>query len=178
MMLERTAPTLAAPPGARPGRTVNRRRSTRSWRSSSRSPYGAGGSATGFSRPARRPVCQSALRAPHTRWAESLCARSWVANTWIAFLRSTLAAYLPKRTWFVKAWELMRVGRLNRVGLVAANSIRGGANRRVLEPITNDGIIFDAWDDQAWVVEGAAVRVSIVCFAPICGCRPRSEAVS
>jgi type II restriction/modification system DNA methylase subunit YeeA len=69
--------------------------------------------------------------------------------------------------WFSKAWELMRVGQLKRVGLVATNSIRGGANRRVIEPITNDGIIFDAWDDEAWVVDGAAVRVSIICFAPI-----------
>jgi type II restriction/modification system DNA methylase subunit YeeA len=69
--------------------------------------------------------------------------------------------------WFAKAWELIRVGPLKRVGLVATNSIRGGANRRVLEPITNDGIIFDAWDDEAWVVDGAAVRVSIICFAPV-----------
>jgi type II restriction/modification system DNA methylase subunit YeeA len=37
----------------------------------------------------------------------------------------------------------------------------------VIEPITNDGIIFDAWDDEAWVVEGAAVRVSTICFAPV-----------
>jgi type II restriction/modification system DNA methylase subunit YeeA len=68
--------------------------------------------------------------------------------------------------WFSKAWELMRGGQLNRVGLVATNSIRGGANRRVIEPIKNDGIIFDAWDDEAWVVDGAAVRVSIICFVP------------
>jgi type II restriction/modification system DNA methylase subunit YeeA len=67
--------------------------------------------------------------------------------------------------WFAKAWELMRASQLTRAGLVATNSIRGGANRRVLEPITNDGIIFDAWDDEAWVVDGAAVRVSIICFA-------------
>jgi len=69
--------------------------------------------------------------------------------------------------WFTKVWELMRIDRLKRVGLVATNSIRGGANRRVLEPITNGGIIFDAWDDEAWVVDGAAVRVSIICFAPV-----------
>jgi type II restriction/modification system DNA methylase subunit YeeA len=67
--------------------------------------------------------------------------------------------------WFAKAWELMRAGQLKRAGLVATNSIRGGANRRVLEPITNDGIIYDAWDDEAWVVDGAAVRVSVICFA-------------
>jgi type II restriction/modification system DNA methylase subunit YeeA len=27
-------------------------------------------------------------------------------------------------------------------------------------------VIFEAWDDEPWVVEGAAVRVSLVCFAP------------
>jgi type II restriction/modification system DNA methylase subunit YeeA len=66
--------------------------------------------------------------------------------------------------WVAKAWGLIRSGGLSRAGLVTTNSIRGGANRRVLEPIATDGLIFDAWDDEAWVVEGAAVRVSIVCF--------------
>jgi type II restriction/modification system DNA methylase subunit YeeA len=66
--------------------------------------------------------------------------------------------------WLAKAWDLIRGGDLSRAGLVTTNSIRGGANRRVLEPIAADGHIFDAWDDEAWVVEGAAVRVSIICF--------------
>jgi type II restriction/modification system DNA methylase subunit YeeA len=66
--------------------------------------------------------------------------------------------------WVAKAWGLIRSGGLSRAGLVTTNSIRGGANRRVLEPIATDGLIFDAWDDEAWVVEGAAVRVSIICF--------------
>ena len=26
-------------------------------------------------------------------------------------------------------------------------------------------MIYDAWDDEPWVVEGAAVRVSLICFA-------------
>ncbi|HVB18470.1 MAG TPA: DNA methyltransferase, partial [Stellaceae bacterium] len=36
--------------------------------------------------------------------------------------------------------------RLKRAGLVATNSIRGGASRRVLDRIVRDGVIFDAWD--------------------------------
>ena len=56
-------------------------------------------------------------------------------------------------------------GRAKRVGLVATNSIRGGANRKVLEPIAEAGAIFEAWSDEGWTVEGAAVRVSLVCFA-------------
>ena len=67
--------------------------------------------------------------------------------------------------WFAKAWERMREGRLKRAGLVATNSIRGGATRRVLDAIVEGGRIFDAWDDEKWVVKGVAVRVSLICFA-------------
>ncbi|MBY0350397.1 DNA methyltransferase [Tabrizicola sp.] len=66
--------------------------------------------------------------------------------------------------WFAKAWEEMQAGRLTRAGLVATNSIRGGANRAVLKPIVEGGRIFEAWGDEGWTVDGAAVRVSLVCF--------------
>ena len=39
--------------------------------------------------------------------------------------------------WFAKAWEAMQAQRVSRAGLVATNSIRGGANRRVLDPIAS-----------------------------------------
>ena len=67
--------------------------------------------------------------------------------------------------WFVKAWDALQAGRAKRVGLVSTNSTRGGANRKVLVSIAQAGAIFDAWSDEAWTVEGAAVRVSLVCFA-------------
>lgn len=66
--------------------------------------------------------------------------------------------------WFAKAWEMMQEGRLTRAGLVSTNSIRGGANREVLKSIVDGGRIFNAWSDEEWTVEGAAVRVSMVCF--------------
>jgi type II restriction/modification system DNA methylase subunit YeeA len=66
--------------------------------------------------------------------------------------------------WFAGAWDQMIAGRLRRAGLVATNSIRGGANREVLKPIADHGQIFEAWSDEEWTVEGAAVRVSIICF--------------
>jgi type II restriction/modification system DNA methylase subunit YeeA len=66
--------------------------------------------------------------------------------------------------WFAKAWDALRAGRAKRAGFVSTNSIRGGANRRVLEPIAQDGAIFEAWSDEPWIVDGAAVRVSLVCF--------------
>ena len=66
--------------------------------------------------------------------------------------------------WFAKAWQALQAGRAKRVGLVSTNSIRGGANRKVLEPIAEAKAIFEAWSDEAWTVDGAAVRVSLVCF--------------
>jgi type II restriction/modification system DNA methylase subunit YeeA len=61
---------------------------------------------------------------------------------------------------------MIAAGRLQRAGLVATNSIRGGANRKVLERILATGTIYAAWSDEPWINEGAAVRVSLVAFAP------------
>lgn len=66
--------------------------------------------------------------------------------------------------WFEKARFQLETQQVKAVGLVATNSIRGGANRRVLERIRETGQIFEAWSDEAWVNDGAAVRVSLVCF--------------
>ncbi len=67
--------------------------------------------------------------------------------------------------WFEKAREALQHAEVQRVGLVAMNSIRGGANRIVLDRIERAGTIFEAWSDETWTVEGAAVRVSLLCFA-------------
>jgi type II restriction/modification system DNA methylase subunit YeeA len=66
--------------------------------------------------------------------------------------------------WFAKANDMLRVDSLQRAGLVATNSIRGGRNRVVLDAICDNGRIFAAWSDEDWVNEGAAVRVSLICF--------------
>jgi type II restriction/modification system DNA methylase subunit YeeA len=66
--------------------------------------------------------------------------------------------------WFERARKGLNLGRVKRVGLVATNSIRGGANRRIVDEIVKDTRIFNAWSDEAWVVDGAAVRVSLLCF--------------
>ena len=68
--------------------------------------------------------------------------------------------------WFEKARAQIAAGRVRYVGLVATNSIRGGANRKVLERIGETGSIYEAWSDEPWINEGAAVRVSLVAFAP------------
>jgi hypothetical protein len=66
--------------------------------------------------------------------------------------------------WFDKARVAIESNSLDAAGLVATNSIRGGANRKVLDAICSMTRIFDAWSDEGWVNEGAAVRVSLVAF--------------
>jgi type II restriction/modification system DNA methylase subunit YeeA len=66
--------------------------------------------------------------------------------------------------WFEKARALVSEGNVKRVGLLATQGIRGGANRRVLERIEGSGRIFMARSDEPWVLDGAAVHVSFVCF--------------
>ena len=66
--------------------------------------------------------------------------------------------------WFVKAGERIGAGGAKRVGLVSTNSIRGGANRRALRTAVEGRPIFEAWSDEPWMIDGAAVRVSLVCF--------------
>lgn len=66
--------------------------------------------------------------------------------------------------WFEKARAQIEGLVLQRAGLVATNSVRGGANREVLNRITATMRIFAAWSDEPWVNNGAAVRVSLVAF--------------
>ena len=67
--------------------------------------------------------------------------------------------------WFEKAGQQIAAGKATRAGLVATNSIRGGANRRALQAAIDTRRIFEAWSDEPWVIDGAAVRVSLVCFS-------------
>ena len=69
--------------------------------------------------------------------------------------------------WFEKAGKQIQDGKATRAGLVATNSIRGGANRRALQAATNARRIFEAWGDEPWVIDGAAVRVSLICFGRV-----------
>ncbi len=78
--------------------------------------------------------------------------------------------------WFEKARAHIEQGKAQAAGMVATNSIRGGASRKVLDrilatplppgegPGVREMCIFDAWSDEEWVNNGAAVRVSLVCF--------------
>jgi type II restriction/modification system DNA methylase subunit YeeA len=77
--------------------------------------------------------------------------------------------------WFEKALHALVAGEAKRVGLVATNSIRGGANRDVLDRLALDLAIFEAWSDEPWIIDGAAVRVSVVCFAARDGAAARLD---
>ncbi len=67
--------------------------------------------------------------------------------------------------WVEKAWRAVgEAGAGRRAGLVTTNSVRGGASRKVLEPIAAAGALHEAWADEPWVLEGAAVRVSMIGF--------------
>ncbi len=66
--------------------------------------------------------------------------------------------------WFEKTRAQIERGSGVRAGLLATSSIRGGINRDVLKRIKQSGDIFMAWSDNDWVLEGAAVRVSLIGF--------------
>ena len=66
--------------------------------------------------------------------------------------------------WFEQAREAIVRRPETRAGLLATQAIRGGANREVLKAIKRSGDIFFAVDDREWVLDGAAVQVSMVGF--------------
>ena len=66
--------------------------------------------------------------------------------------------------WFERAREHVQQNKARRVGLVATQAIRKGANRTVLDRIVETSPILEAWKDEPWINDGAAVRVSIITF--------------
>lgn len=69
--------------------------------------------------------------------------------------------------WLAKAADAIEVGRSARAGLVTTNSVRGGANRVVMDRIADKIGFVSAWSDEPWTVEGAAVRVSLLACGPL-----------
>ncbi len=66
--------------------------------------------------------------------------------------------------WFEKARAHIEQHGCKRVGLLATQGIRGGANRKVLKRIKETGDIFWAISDRDWILDGATVHVSLVAF--------------
>ena len=93
-----------------------------------------------------------------------------LGEEYVSRMFATYAGRVPAEAdlvcyWFEKAGRQIASGKAKRAGLVATNSIRGGANRRALQAATDARRIFEAWSDEPWVIDGAAVRVSLVCFS-------------
>ena len=70
--------------------------------------------------------------------------------------------------WFEQARAMIAESKAERAGLLATQGIRGGANRKVLERIKQTGDIFWAHSDRDWILDGAAVNVSMVGFDDGC----------
>jgi hypothetical protein len=69
--------------------------------------------------------------------------------------------------WFERARALIAAGRAQRAGLLATNSIRGGASRRVLDHVKRTGDIFLAWSDHPGFLR-----------APLFACRSSASTVA
>lgn len=93
-----------------------------------------------------------------------------LGERYVTALRATFGDSIPGRSdlvcyWFAKGLETINRGRVQRVGLVATNSISGGNNLPTMIRVADRARIFEAWKDEPWVINGAAVRVAIVCFS-------------
>jgi type II restriction/modification system DNA methylase subunit YeeA len=98
--------------------------------------------------------------------------RGELGDDYVERLRKTYDGRVPGGAdlvtyWFEKARAQIESELTLAAGLVSTNSIRGGANRKVLERIVDTTRIFEAWSDEEWINEGAAVRVSLVGFGDI-----------
>ncbi|MCK4392324.1 class I SAM-dependent DNA methyltransferase [Candidatus Bipolaricaulota bacterium] len=95
--------------------------------------------------------------------------RAELGDTYTEILRDHYRNRLPGGVdlccyWLEKARAMIEGGRLKRAGLLATQGIRGGANRVALDRIKKTGDIFWAQSDRNWILEGAAVHVSMVGF--------------
>lgn len=94
---------------------------------------------------------------------------SQLGETYVTRLRKLFDGRVPGHSdfvtyWFAKGLDALVADRTRRCGLVATNSISGGNNVDVLERIASSTSICDAWDDEEWALQGAQVRVALVCY--------------
>ena len=99
----------------------------------------------------------------HFRFRESL------GDDYVGVLYELYGSRIPNSSdlccyWFEKARAQIEAGVTKRAGLLATQAIRFQSNRRVLTRIKETGDIFEAISDKDWVLDGATVHTSIICF--------------
>lgn len=117
--------------------------------------------------PATWPPSDAVIGNPPYLGAKLLKGKLGVAET--EAIRALYEGRLPGFTdlvcyWFENARALIERGELARAGLVATNSIRKNTNLPVMHRIAASTRIFEAWSEEKWTVDGAAVDVSLICF--------------
>ena len=93
---------------------------------------------------------------------------------YIGRLRKAFVSSIPASSdlccyWFEQARQCVDTGRAARVGLVATANIRGGYSRPVLDRIKELQTIVEAWSNEPWTLDGADLRVSLICFGKATG---------
>ncbi len=118
------------------------------------------------------PACDVIVGNPPFLGGSSM--RGEFGEGYVTELRRVYAGRVPGGAdlvtyWFEKARAHIETGCCKRVGLVSTQSIRKGSNRKVLDRIVATAPIFEAWRDEPWINDGAAVRVSLVAFGNVTG---------
>ncbi len=95
--------------------------------------------------------------------------RSVLGNDYCSILNTIYIGRVPAGAdlvtyWFEKARVHIASGKAQAAGFVATNAICNGANRKVLKRVCETMTIFNAWSDEPWFNNDAAVRVSLICF--------------
>jgi SAM-dependent methyltransferase len=98
--------------------------------------------------------------------------RRGLGDSYVERLFETYKSQIPNFSdlccyWFELARAEIETTPTIRAGLLATQGIRGKDNRRVLDRIKETAEIFEAHSDKEWMLDGASVNVSIVCFGNI-----------
>lgn len=114
------------------------------------------------------PPADAIIGNPPFLGAKLMKGRLGVAET--ERIRAAFAGRLPGFTdlvcyWFEKSRVMLEAKITQRVGLVATKAIAKNTNLPVMRRISEVADLYDAWSNEPWIQDGAAVRVALVCFA-------------
>ena len=95
--------------------------------------------------------------------------RRQLGDEYVDALYATFDGRIPNSSdlccyWLEKARAQIADGKSKRAGLLATQAIRFQSNRPTLARIKETGDIFNAVSDHDWILDGANVHISIVCF--------------